>query len=66
VPDDPSWLARLRDNAKQRPRTQFVKIRWHDLQQLLQQRDLLMHAADPATRKAAEQLGSNEYGRSKD
>lgn len=59
-----TWLDRLRDGAKQRPRTQFVKVRWHDLQQLVRQRDFLMDAADSVTRKAAEQLGAADYGRS--
>ncbi len=44
---EPEWLTRLREAAKQRPRTQFQKIRWYDLQQLLRQRDYLLdHASD--------------------
>ena len=40
--EEPEYLARLRPLAKPRPRTQFVKVRWHDLEQLLAERDLLI------------------------
>lgn len=50
--EEPAWLGRLRPAAKQRPRTQFVKVRWHDLQQLLRERDYLVHRADAETRAA--------------
>ena len=63
MPDDePAWLQRLRSEAKQRPRTQFTKVRWHDLQQLLQQRDMLLRSADPESRTAAEAFGRADYG----
>ena len=60
---EPAWLQRLRPAAKQRPRTQFIEIRWHDLQQLLQQRDLLLHHASEATRAEIERLAEQDYGR---
>lgn len=60
--DEPTWLARLRPAAKQRPRTQFIRIRWHDLQELLRERDALWHAASPETRSALE-ASWREYGR---
>jgi hypothetical protein len=50
--DEPDWLTRLRPAAKQRPRTQFVGIRWHDLQDLLRERDALWHAVSEDTRNA--------------
>lgn len=62
-PPDPAWLQRLRPLAKQRPRTQFVKVRWHDLQQLLRERDLLVGRADPGTLAGLEAL-DDDYGRS--
>ena len=40
--DDPDYLSRLRLLATPRPRTQFVKVRWHDLEQLIAERDLLV------------------------
>ena len=61
-PPDPSWLQRLRPLAKQRPRTQFVKVRWHDLQQLLRERDLLVGRAVPGTLADLEAL-DDDYGR---
>lgn len=51
-PEEPAWLGRLRRAAKQRPRTQFVKVRWHDLEQLLRERDYLDHGADDETHAA--------------
>ncbi len=48
---DPEWLTRLREAAKQRPRTQFQKIRWSDLQRLLHERDLLLAEASSSTRE---------------
>jgi len=59
---DPGWLSRLRPAAKQRPRTQFVRIRWHDLQELLRERDALWHAASKDTRAGLE-ASRREYGR---
>jgi hypothetical protein len=58
----PGWLERLRGAAVQRPRTQFVRIRWHDLQEPLRERDALWHDASPQTRSA---IGSvrGQYGR---
>lgn len=48
---EPYWLIKMRQAAKQRPRTRFVKIRWIELQQLLRERDALWQAATPATRE---------------
>lgn len=42
---------KMRQAAKQRPRTRFVKIRWIELQYLLRERDALWSAASPATRQ---------------
>jgi len=41
---------RLREAAKQHPRTRFVKVRWLELQYLLRERDALWLAASSATR----------------
>lgn len=60
--DEPGWLQRLRPAAKQRPRTQFVKVRWLDLQELLRERDALWHQASPETRAMIEATRA-EYGR---
>ncbi|HXH58297.1 hypothetical protein [Iamia sp.] len=60
--DEPDWLTRLRPAAKQRPRTQFVRIRWHDLQDLLRERDALWHAVSEDTRNAMI-AARREYGR---
>ena len=49
-PKEPGWLTRLRPAAKQRRRTQMVKIRWHDLQELLRERDILWHSASKETK----------------
>jgi hypothetical protein len=59
---EPGWIERLRPAAKQRPRTQFVRIRWHDLQELFRERDALWHAASPETRAQLEAT-RREYGR---
>jgi hypothetical protein len=59
---EPGWLSRLRPAAKQRPRTQFIRIRWHDLQELLRERDALWDAASPRTRALLE-AARREYGR---
>jgi hypothetical protein len=59
---EPSWLTRLRPAAKQRARTQFQRIRWHDLQELLRERDALWHAASKETRTTLE-ASWREYGR---
>ena len=61
--DEPDWMTRLRDAAKQRPRTQFQKVRWSDLQQLLRVRDLLAQAADAATLEPVRTLEHEGYGR---
>jgi hypothetical protein len=59
---EPTWLHRLRPAAKQRPRTQFVRIRWHDLQELLRERDALWQAASKQTKTSLE-AARREYGR---
>lgn len=46
---EPGWLQSMRAAARQRPRTQFRKIRWIDLQSLLRERDALWNAATPET-----------------
>lgn len=61
--NEPGWLERLRPAAKQRPRTQFIKVRWHDLQELLRERDALWHAASAETRRALQATRDSEYGR---
>lgn len=48
---EPYWLMRMRQAAKQRPRTRFVKIRWLELQYLLRERDALWLAAGPVVRE---------------
>lgn len=60
--EEPSWLTRPRPSAKQRPRTRFVRIRWHDLQELLREQDVLWHAASEETRSTLE-AARREYGR---
>jgi hypothetical protein len=60
--NEPGWMTRLRPAAKQRPRTQFVRIRWHDLQELLRERDALWHDASIQTRSALE-AAQRDYGR---
>ena len=60
---EPDWLQRLRQAAIQRPRTQFDKVRWADLQQLLRERDFLRSQADERTRAALEAMQENHYGR---
>ena len=55
--------ARLRPAAKQRPRTQKVEIRWHDLQELLRERDVLWHRA-PTDLRTSLEAARQEYGRS--
>jgi hypothetical protein len=62
--EEPGWLTRLRRQSGQRPRTQFTEIRWHDLQELLRERDFLWHEASTETRATVETL-RREYGRSK-
>jgi hypothetical protein len=47
---EPTWLQSMRLAAVQRPRTQFRKIRWIDLQPLLRERDALWNAATPEIR----------------
>ena len=53
---DPDWLVRLREASKQRPRTQFQRVRWADLQALLKEHALLMSAADVSTLRAVDAL----------
>jgi hypothetical protein len=60
---EPDWMARLRAAAKQRPRTQFQKVRWSDLQQLLRVRDLLAQRADASTLELVGLLEQGSYGR---
>lgn len=48
---EPFWLMRMRQAAKQRPRTSFVKIRWTELQYLLRERDALWLASGPVMRE---------------
>lgn len=60
--DDPGCLERLRPAAKQRPRTQFIKVRWHDLQELLRERDSVWLAASDETRETLAAL-HRDYGR---
>lgn len=51
---------RLRQAAKQRPRTRFVKIRWLELQHLLRERDALWLAASSATRERLMELRATD------
>jgi hypothetical protein len=60
---EPGWLGRLRPAARQRSRTQFVRVRWHDLQDLLRERDVLWQAAAEETRVSLASLHV-DYGRS--
>ncbi len=53
---EPGWLQAMRSAAVQRPRTQFVKIRWALLQPLLRERDALWAAASPETRLMVEAM----------
>jgi len=48
---EPNWLMRMRQAAKQRPRTRFVRIQWIELQYLLRERDALWLASSPAVRE---------------
>lgn len=59
---EPGWLTRLRPAAKQRPRTQFVRVRWHDLQELLRERDALWYEASEPTRSTLK-VAQRDYGR---
>lgn len=53
---------RMRQAAKQRPRTRFVKIRWLELQYLLRERDALWLAAGPAVRdRLLKQRETDDY-----
>ncbi len=66
MPDDntePEWLRRIRPAAKQRPRTQYVKVRWHDLQELLRERDFLLHEASDKTKAALAVMQAENFGR---
>lgn len=48
---EPYWLRKMREAARQRPRTQFIKIRWIELQMLLRERDTLWESAGPEVRE---------------
>jgi hypothetical protein len=60
---DPPWLARLRPAAAQRPRTQLVRIRWHDLQELIRERDALLADADEAAVARIAVHHEHQFGR---
>ena len=53
---EPGWLQAMRLAARQRPRTQFVRIRWASLQPLLRERDALWNLASPETRAMIEAM----------
>lgn len=60
---EPYWLMKMREAAKQRPRTRFVKIRWIELQHLIRERDALWQAANPALREGLLALRDiDDYG----
>jgi hypothetical protein len=42
---EPEWLMRMRQASVQRPRTQFQKVRWADIQALLREHALLLEGA---------------------
>ncbi|MGW5238638.1 hypothetical protein ACWEOW_06880 [Monashia sp. NPDC004114] len=52
--DEPQWLTAMRSAARQRPRTQFQKIRWAHLQNLLREYDMLWNMAPEQTRSLVE------------
>lgn len=47
---EPYWLIKMRQAARQRPGTRFVKIRWIDLQHLPRERNALWQATSPEAR----------------
>lgn len=53
---EPDWLTRMRQASVQRPRTQFQKVRWADIQALLREHALLLEAADVNTLRAIDAL----------
>ena len=55
-PSEPGWLVSMRAAARQRPRTQFQRIRWAQLQSLLRERDALWNAATAETRAMVEAM----------
>ena len=55
-PSEPGWLVSMRATARQRPRTQFQRIRWAQLQSLLRERDALWNAATAETRAMVEAM----------
>ncbi len=64
--DEPSWLSRLRPAANERPQTQFIKVRRHDLEELLRERDSPWRAASDDTRTDLDlEAARREYGRSR-
>lgn len=58
---EPGWLTRLRGAAVQRPRTQFDKVRWADLAQLLRERDFLLSEATPEAKATLETMQENYH-----
>lgn len=61
--EEPDWLVRMRQAAVQRPRTQFQKVRWSDLQQLLRERDYLLAQAGESTILTLQEMQKHQYGR---
>ncbi|SDI84753.1 hypothetical protein SAMN04488693_1272 [Arthrobacter subterraneus] len=61
--DEPDWMARMREASKQRPRTQFRKIAWSDLQKLLRERDVLWREALPESRARVDGLRQSDSGK---
>jgi hypothetical protein len=59
---EPEWLNRLRQAATQRPRTQFTKVRWADVQQLLRERDFLLSQAGAEVQAALADMERHDHG----
>lgn len=53
---EPGWFQAMRLAARQRPRTQFVRIRWASLQPLLRERDAMWNLASPETQAMIEAM----------
>lgn len=49
--------------AKQRPRTQDTKVPWHDLQELLRERDFLLQQANDKTKAPLAIMEAENFGR---
>jgi hypothetical protein len=47
---EPGWLTRIRALAEQRSTARLTEIHWHDLQELLRERDTLWREAKIETR----------------